>query len=114
MAVEWKWDCKQGEIYHDKWVMDIYGGNAMLIAMYRTDKDGVYQMPPIFFNDKTHAKRMLGLAKGFDDIFEGNIDKIVLYRDKWDKKPFKDIVELFAEAYDDIEIIIKKEAPQNV
>ena len=114
MAVNWRWDCKQGEIYHDKWIMDIFSGNAMMIAMYRTGNEEEWQMPPIFFNDKTHARQMLGLAKGHEDIFEGNIDKIVLYRDKWDKKRFKDMVELFSEAYDDIEIIIKKEAPKNV
>lgn len=109
----WNYDRKQGEIEHDGHIMDIYDGNCLLIALQRESKlengNWRYYTPPFFFDDDVHAKRTLGLAKGFDDVFENLDVKITLYRKMWDKSALKKIITLFAQREGNTTIEIREE-----
>ena len=113
--VRWDWGNKLGEIEYDGRVLDIYSGNCLMIALYRDEMNDeglwTYHMPPLFFDDDTHAKRCLGLSKGFDDIFEGLDIRITLYRCKWDKTDLKKIISLFSARKGNTTIIILEEVP---
>lgn len=129
MAYNWNWDNKSGEIFYDKWHYDFYKGNGFMIAIEEfkmtperltvddeaedVGKD-MYRVA-WFMIDKDHAKRCLGLVKGSYDMFEGNVDKIIIYKDHCDN--WKDIVELFTKTQPNITIEIKptekKEEKQN-
>lgn len=99
--LNWRWDRKQGVLEYDTHVADLYDGNCLLIALYRKkeldDGNWEYWTPPLFFDDDVHAKRVLGLVKGYDDMFEGLDVKITLYRNMWDKATLKKVVGLFAQ-----------------
>ena len=117
MALNWEWAYQAGEVYHNGKAYPFYKGNAFMICLneYKDKETGddMYNMQ-WFLVDKDHAKRALGLAKNGDDkysnIFEGKIDKIVIYKETCDN--WKDIIDLFTKAFDNnivIEIRNKKD-----
>lgn len=117
MAVTWSWNRKQGELKYDGYTLDLYSGNCLLVALLREkqkpDGSWTYFMPPYFFDDDTHAKRCLGLAKGFDDMFEGLDIHLTLYRDMWDKPHLKKVVGLFALRTGKLTVEIIDTAPES-
>jgi hypothetical protein len=120
MAVNWQWDRKQGEIVIDGSVADIYAGNCLFIAMFRKQKlpDGKweYYMPPLFFDDEVHMKRCLGITKDYNgeynNLYENQIDRLVLYRNKWEKADFRKVVSNFALMSGDVTIKILADEPK--
>jgi len=110
--LRWDWKRKQGELEYDKFHLDLYDGNVLFMGLFR-DKlcdDGEWQYGgiPLFFDDDVHAKRCLGLAKGYDDMFEGIDVKLTLYRKMWDKAELKKIVSLLAQRMGNTTIEIKE------
>ena len=128
MALYWNWSEKCGEIevvqmhpdYEDqKFTLSLYKGNAFLIMTheYKDEKTGedMYNMFS-FFTSKDHAKNCLGIAKGkarLDDcrnIFDTPYQKFTKLRLNKKKHPnWKDVVAMFAEAFDNITIEIFSE-----
>ena len=112
MALNWEWSRLSGKITENNYGKDItfnfYEGNALMIVLHEykdEDGTGMYDLR-WFFCDEEHAKRMLGLAKGYESIFEPDeIKRLTIYRDscrQWEK-----IVKLFAKAFPNIEIVIR-------
>ena len=118
MAYNWDWKCKSGEIYYDKWHYNFYQGNGFMIAIdeftmtkermdvFCAEEDIGKECYRVawFMIDKDHAKRCLGLAKGTYDMFEGNVDKIIISKDHCSN--WKDIVELFTKTQPNVTIEI--------
>ena len=105
---------KMGKLEYDGKIADIVWGNCLFVAIYRkTEKVpeswDEYWCPPLFFNDEIHMKRCLGLAKGYDDIFEGLDLKLTLYRSKWDKAEFRKVLNAFAQRKGNTTIEIREE-----
>lgn len=120
MALNWNWNEKVGEATlvqkqkggdGKRFTIDLYQGNAFLIAIYRfkteedEKEDTFHYTLHGFFCDKEHAKRCLGLAKGYTVNSWGRADNgisyfedITLYRNRIPKQDFKDLVTLFAQA----------------
>lgn len=118
MALTWEWSKLSGTITENvcgkEYAFNFYEGNAMMIVLHEyvnEESKEVYELR-WFFCDEEHAKRMLGLAKGYESGFEPDeVTKLTLYRDncrQWEK-----IVKLFAKAFPNVEIIIRasKEEP---
>ena len=124
MALHWSWNEKCGEgtfvqTIQEKereFTVSFYEGNAFLIMLNEfKDDDGtdVYTMYN-FFADKDHAKRCLGLAKNSDGE-KWNIlsahgttwKKIRLNKAK--SHNWKQLVTMFAQAFDNITIEIYTE-----
>ena len=128
MALKWLWSEKCGEIevvqMHPeeedrKFTLSLYKGNAYLIMTheYKDEKTGddMYSMYG-FFADKDHAKNCLGIAKGkarLDDchnLYDTPYQKFTKLRLNKKKHPYwKDLVAMFAEAFDNITIEIFSE-----
>lgn len=121
MAYNWSWDKQSGTFTFDGYVYNFYVGNGFMIiideftmADSRKERtvddvgleDGAecYKVA-WFFVDKAHAKRCLGLEKSSYDMFEGNVEKIVIYKDNCPN--WKDIVDLFTRSQKDIVIEIR-------
>lgn len=114
MAYNWNWDKKMGEIFHDKWHYNLYEGNGVMIAIdeWKDENDGKDKYRVAWFLcDKTHMKDCLGLTKGHDDMFEGNVDKLIIYKDR--SQYWKDIVDAFTKAEPNIVIEIYPTEPKN-
>lgn len=120
MAYNWEWAHKMGEIFYDKWHCNLYEGNGYMIAIdewIATEDnpsadvkkgDNCYRVC-WFFCDKDHMKRCLGLVKGSYDMFEGNVDKLIIYKDECNH--LKDIVDMFTKTQPNIVIEIHPTNP---
>lgn len=112
MAYNWDWNRKMGEIYYDKFHYNLYQGNGVMIAIneWTDEKDGAEKYQVVwFFCDKDHMKRCLGLVKGSYDMFEGNVDKLVIYKDRCSY--LKDIIDMFTKSQPNIVIEIHPTNP---
>lgn len=122
MSVNWNWDDKCGEVtvkqMHPKeadreFTISLYNGNCMVVMLYeykdeQTGED-MYNFFS-FFSDKGHAKNCLGLSKGTNNIFNTPYQQFTKVRlDKKKCRYFKDLVALFAQAFDNIEIEVYTE-----
>ena len=118
MAYNWNWDCKSGEFTFKGYKYNFYQGNGFMIVLDEfvmtenrltvdDEADDVgkecYRVV-WFFVDKDHAKQCLGIGKGNYDMFEGNVEKITIFKDKCSN--WKDIVELFTKTQPNIVIEI--------
>ena len=123
MAYNWEWKHKMGEIFYDKWHYNLYEGNGIMIAIdeWKATEDdpmnGVKKGDDAyrvcwFFCDKQHMKRSLGLEKGSYDMFEGNVDKLILYADECHH--LMDIIKTFQKAEPHIVIEIYSTRPNEV
>ena len=112
MAYNWEWKHKMGEIFYDKWHYNLYQGNGYMIAIdeWTDEKDGAekYQVA-WFFCDKEHMRRCLGIAKDSYDMFEGNVDRLILYYDECDN--LKNIIDMFSQTQPNIVIEIHPTNP---
>ena len=124
MALNWNWKDKCGELEvvqtrnnePRKFTLSLYEGNALLIMLYEYINENADEMYDMFsfFIDKTHAKKCLGLQKNGDGVLNNMFDedwqkftKIRLNKAK--SRNWKDIVELFSKAFDNITIEIYTE-----
>lgn len=123
MALNWLWSEKCGEIDFEQtrdgetntYTLSLYEGNALLIMLYEYNENGkdMYDMFS-FFVDKTHAKKCLGLQKNGDgelvNMFDDGWQKFTEIRlNKAKSRNYKDLVELFSKAFDNITIKIYTE-----
>lgn len=124
MSLNWNWKDKCGELTvvqerngeAHEFTLSLYEGNALLIMLYEyKDEEGadMYDMFS-FFVDKTHAKKCLGLQKNGDgeliNLFDEDWQKFTKIRlNKAKSRNFKDIIELFSKAFDNITIEIYTE-----
>lgn len=119
MALNWKWDEKCGEAIIEQtfgnevnvYTKNLYEGNAFLIFMNEWEENGkgMYSLYT-FFADETHAKRCLGLVKGYNNIFTDGSDRLLKIKiNKAKSDNWKKIVTLFAQAFDNIDIEIYTE-----
>ena len=68
MALNWQWTDKLGEVeYLDGSTSTIYKGNAHMIAVNHLPEN-MYTLA-WFTADREHFKNMLGLNKGYDNVF---------------------------------------------
>ena len=68
MALTWTWEKKMGKCTMKNGTeLNLYRGNAFMIAIWESDKDDTQQLAWVFVN-KDHAKNCLGLTKGYDKI----------------------------------------------
>lgn len=122
MSVNWNWDDKCGEVtvkqMHPKesdreFTISLYNGNCMVVMLYEyKDKETGEDMYNFFsfFSDKDHAKNCLGLLKGANNIFDTDYQKFTKVRlNKKKCRYFKDLVALFAQAFDNITIEVYTE-----
>ena len=113
MAYNWDFNHKAGEITYNDQTYNFYKGNGFMIVLneWRDEKKQKDMYNVVwFFLDKDHIKRCLGLVKGYDDMFEGLVQKIVIYKD--DCANWKDIVDLFTKTQKDIVIEIYPTNPK--
>ena len=75
MALTWDWNKRIGTIEltdqanpEEKHELRLYQGNALLIVLEENDEKKTFFLHR-FFADEVHAKRCLGLAKGYDECF---------------------------------------------
>ena len=114
--VTWDWKKPQGEIIRKNGgVIELYAGNAMLVGLYMTNMERTeFFNMPLFWNDALHAKKTLGLVKMSDgikrNIYADDWEKVILYRNNWQKEDFRKVVALIAEAFDKIDIEIRCDA----
>ena len=67
--LNWNWNDKIGDCYYENGsTATLYKGNAFVIALHEYP-DNTYQMA-WFACDEEHMKNMLGLSKGYDNVFE--------------------------------------------
>lgn len=122
MSVNWNWNGKCGEVsvkqMHPKeadreFTISLYNGNCMVVMLYeykdeQTGED-MYNLFS-FFADKDHAKNCLGLSKGTNNIFDTPYQRFTKVRlNKKKCRYFKDLVALFAQAFDNIDIEVYTE-----
>ena len=70
MSLNWEWNDKMGDCtYANGAKANLYQGNALVIAVCEYE-DNTYQLE-WFACDENHMKNMLGLTKGYDNVFEG-------------------------------------------
>lgn len=121
MSLNWKWNEKIGELIVEQerdgeaheYTISLYEGNAFLIMLYEfTNEEGenLWNMWS-FFTDKEHAKICLGLKKNGQgekkNIYVGGFDTFKKIRlNKAKSRYWKDIVPMFAQAFDNIDIEI--------
>ena len=87
MALHWQWSEKCGEMLFrendgKEYTLSLYEGNAFLIMLYEyKDETGEdYYNMVSFWVDEAHAKNCLGLSKGYDNIYHGEIVSVTFYR----------------------------------
>ena len=125
MSLNWEWKEKCGEITLEQFghgdgvkefPITLYKGNAFLIMLHEfkdeeSDKD-MYNMFG-FFLDKEHAKNCLGLNKkrGYgENIYQTDYQRFSKLRINKNKYPYtKDLVQMFVQAFDNIDIEIVSE-----
>ena len=122
MSVNWNWSEKCGEVtlkqMHPKeadreFTISLYNGNCMIVMLHefkdRETGEDMYNFFS-FFSDKDHAKNCLGLSKGTNNIFDTDYQKFTKVRlNKKKCRYFKDLVTLFAQAFDNITIEVYTE-----
>lgn len=115
MALNWSWSEKCGEAVFEQrgkeFTVNLYQGNAYLIFIYEYEEDGnnMYNLFT-FWADKVHAKRCLGLEKGYENLYSDERDKlkkIRINKSKFSKT--SEMVGLLAKAFDDLVIEIYTE-----
>lgn len=131
MSLNWSWKekigeidltqerkLKSGETWKHNCTLSLYEGNAFLIMIHEyKDEEGKdrYNLYS-FFANKEHGQILLGLKKNYEgkkeNIFSGGLDTwktVRLYKNK--SRNFKTLVQMFAEAFDNltIEIITEEE-----
>ena len=87
MALNWQWSEKCGEMLFrgeegNEYTLSLYEGNAFLIMLYEY-KDEIgedYYDMWSFWVDEAHAKNCLGLSKGYDNIYHGEVVSVTFYR----------------------------------
>lgn len=120
MALNWSWSEKCGELTvvqgEDEFTLNLYQGNALLIALYEYKKREVdmYDMFT-FWADKEHMKRCLGTAKktknnAWYNMYDDNMLRFTKIRlNKAKNRYWKDIVKEMATAFDDLTIELYSE-----
>lgn len=76
MSLNWQWDDRMGECFYDEehqsaehpFVCNLYRGNAQIIAVNEYP-NGTYSLA-WFSDDKQHLRNMLGLTKGYENVFK--------------------------------------------
>ena len=87
MALHWQWNEKCGEmVFREKdgreYTLSLYEGNALLIMLheYKDETGEDYYNMWSFWADEARAKNCLGLSKGYDNIYQGEIVSVTFYR----------------------------------
>lgn len=85
MSLNWYWSKKVGEVERttaegETFRNCLYRGNAYIIEIWESEKDNSYYLAN-FWADKTHAKRCLGLVKGYDNLYRDDYRVYTLYAD---------------------------------
>lgn len=99
---------KQGE---KEFTLDMYDEskcNCFLATVWKHPKTDEHQLQ-WFFCDESHGKRMLGITKNYSGERENcltEIKKITIFKNKCAN--WKKIINLFAQAFDEITIEIKE------
>lgn len=115
MALNWSWSEKCGEAVFEQrgkeFTVNLYQGNAYLIFIYEYEEDGndMYNLFT-FWADKVHAKRCLGLEKGYENLYNDERDqlkKIRINKSKFSKA--SEMIGLLVKAFDDLVIEIYSE-----
>lgn len=121
MSVNWNWNDKCGEFVLEQTVdaegtkkdftISIYNGNCMAVFLHEFEEDGVEKYNFFgFLSDIAHAKSCLGLAKGTSNIWDDGWQTIKSIRlNKKKCRYFKDLVTMFAQAFDNITIEVYSE-----
>lgn len=95
MALNWQWNDKMGECtYENGHKTNLYKGNALTIAIHEHE-DNTYTLA-WFACDTDHLKNMLGITKGYDNVFK-HFGIVELRLDTKYKETEK-IIQLFAKA----------------
>ena len=115
MSLDWSWSEKCGEAVFEQrnkeFTVSLYQGNAYLIFIYEYEEDGdkMYNLWT-FWADKTHAKRCLGLEKGYENLYCDGVDKLKQIRiNKAKFRKASELVGLLVKAFDELEIEIYSE-----
>ena len=119
MSLNWSFKEKCGEVTlrqgEREFTLSMYQGNAYLIFLseWKEDDKDMYSLYS-FWADKSHAKRMLGLAKGSDgekmNYYQDGYDKFTKFRfNKTHCRDLSEIVGLIVKAFRNIEIEIYEE-----
>lgn len=122
-VLRWDWKGKIGEMIinqkrktdEGEWSKDytisLYEGNAFMIMLseYKNEEGEDMWNMFSFFIDKTHAKKCLGLQKNGDgelvNIFDEGWQTLKVLRiNKHKSKNWKDIINLFTQAFDSLTI----------
>lgn len=114
MAIQWNWNEKCGEVVIEqringetkRFIKTLYEGNCLLIMLSEWQEDGKdkYSLYS-FFADERHARTLLGLTKDDPNVWADDWNKIVEIRlNKTKSRNWKKIVNLFAQAFDNIKI----------
>lgn len=115
MSLNWSWNEKCGEAVFEQldkeFTVNLYQGNAYLIFIYEYNEDGkdMYNLWT-FWADKVHAKRCLGLEKGYENLYSDGRDKlkkIRINKSKFSKT--SEMIGLLVKAFDDLVIEIYSE-----
>ena len=113
MALQWNFNEKVGKVYGNKYgkdyVLNLYNGNAMIIAVDEwTNEDGDEEyMPAWWFDNEEHAQLMLGLRKPrygggqYNRLEDDGIKSIVLTKKCRDLRKIRKV---FAEAMPCVEL----------
>lgn len=118
MALNWNWNEKCGEAVFEQnfngtkeFTVSLYQGNAFLIFIYeyKEDDNDMYSLWT-FWADKVHAKRCLGLEKGYENLYNDGRDKLKKIRlNKAKCSNVSEIVRMLVKAFDDLTIEIYSE-----
>lgn len=114
MALNWLWSERCGEATIKRTVgeetreytLGLYQGNAFLIFLNEYEENGekMWNMYS-FFLDETHAKRMLGLEKGYsENVFDSHDVMTKLRINKAKHSKALKVINLFCKAFDNLEI----------
>lgn len=117
MSLNWSWNEKCGEAVFEQrgkeFAINLYQGNAYLIFLYEfKDKETGNDMYNLwtFWADKVHAKRCLGLEKGYENLYNDERDKLKKIRiNKAKYSKASELVGLLVKAFDDLVIEIYSE-----
>lgn len=108
MAIRWEWNDKIGTATHEEgYTLNLYRGNAFIIAIYEQEEDGKrFYTLHWFAASKEHMKNMLGLNKGYDNCFSDFGVKELRLNTKY--KETADFVQMLAKAKVEIKIELYK------